>query len=285
MTDAANNGLGLIHGLPSDLYHADTGSVSNSMLSAMNKSPAHCYWLHLEPGRPKIDPTPARLAGTLAHTAILEYGAFQERYVEKPDGMRFSTKEGIAWRDAQSRQIISRSDRETAEAQRVAIYQVPALADLLSSGRPEMSAFWVDKQTGLRCRARPDWMHMVSDKRAVVLDIKTVADLTPDYVARSVAKYGYHRQAAHYSNGVRACGIEVQEFVFGFVSASYPFLAAAFVLDDESLQQGQDEVAELLERFAECKRSAHWPAFGDGCQLIGLPAYARRSGELEVSYA
>jgi exodeoxyribonuclease VIII len=275
---------GLIRGLPASEYHAEPDEVSNTMLSAMHKSAAHCYALHLAPYRPKREPTDAMLAGTLAHTAVLEPEALHERYVVKPAGMRFSTKEGMSWRDAQTTAIISRDDMEGAEAQRAAVYRIKSLANLLSAGDAEASVFWKDAATGLRCRARPDWLHWHGPKRATVLDIKTISDLTPDAVQRAVGAYGYHRQAAHYTAGLNAIGIDVEEFVFGFVSSSYPFLAASYVLDDETAQQGRDEVAELLSYFALCKQRDEWPAFGDGYQLTGLPTWAKRSSEVEVSY-
>lgn len=278
------NALGIIKGLSAQEYHSDFGSVSNTMLSAMNKSPAHCYALHLDPDRPESTPTAAMLGGTLAHTAILEPDALMQRYVQRPDGMKFTTKEGIAWRDAQTLEIVGKSDLDTAAAQRAAFLGVKSLANLMQSGDAESSVFWVDAATGLRCRARPDWLHWHGPKRATVLDVKTISDLTADAVQRAIGSYGYHRQAAHYSAGLRAAGVEVEEFVFGFVSSSYPFLAAAFVLDDETAQQGRDEVAELLERFANCQRLGKWPAFGDGYQSAGLPAWARLSNEVEVEF-
>jgi len=229
--------------------------------------------------------TEAMLTGAVTHTTILEPGELLQRYAVKPRGMSFSTTAGKTWRDAQTLEIVPQADVDAAGAMRAAMLRVPVLRNLLSAGEAEISAFWVDKDTGVRCRARPDWLHMTGPKRAIVLDVKTISELTPDTVARAIANYGYHRQEAHYSNGLRACGIDVEEFVFGFVSNSYPFLAVAYVLDDETKQQGADEVAELVERFAKCRERNDWPAFGDGYQLNGLPTWARRSSEIEVSYA
>lgn len=278
-------GCGVImRGVPAAQYHADPSSVSNTMLSDMAKTPAHCYALHFDPMRPPRESTPAMRAGSLAHSVILEPSTVHERYAVKPAGIDLRTSAGKAWHDSLTVEMVTAEDMERAEAQRAAVLKVKALANLLSSGEAESSVFWMSKPTGLRCRARPDWLHWEGEKRATVLDIKTITDITSASIQRAIATYGYHRQEAHYTAGLKACGIEVSEFVFGFVSSTYPFLAVAHVLDDESKQQGQDEVAELLDLYATCQKRGEWPAFGDGYQLTGLPVWAKRSGELEVSY-
>lgn len=276
--------LGIVRNLDADIYHRDD-SVSNSMLSSLSRSPAHCYALHIDPARPERKPTAAMAAGTLAHAAILEPHALHDRYVVKPDGMSFVTKDGNAWRAEQTRIIVDADQMQLSQAQRKAVMSHAALGKLLTGTTDaEASVFWMDIASDLRCRCRPDLLHWHSDKEATALDIKTISDLTPKAVARAVAEYGYHRQAAFYSQGCEAAGITIRRFVFGFVSSSYPVLAAAFQLDEETLMQGYDEIAELLELYASCKQSGVWPAFGDDVQPISLPVWAKRSGELEVSY-
>lgn len=277
---------GLHRNVPGSHYHADHG-VSNGMLAAMAKSPAHCYGLYLDPARPARMATAAMGLGTLTHCAILEPDTVAQRYVVKPPGMNFATKEGKAWRDAQTPgvSIVSFDDMQAAKLMGDAVRKVPVLAKLFGSGVAETSVFWDDAATGLRCRARPDWLHFTSSRSAVAVDLKTIDDLTPEKVARAIAGYGYHRQQAHYSNGIRAVGVNLEEFVFAFVSSSYPHIAVAYVLDDESREQGHEEVADLLGKFNDCQRANFWPGFGSGYQEIGLPAWAKRSAEVEVSYA
>lgn len=276
------NLLGLVRNLPSIQYHADADSVSNTMLSAMNDSPAHCYALHIDPQRPARKPTAEMAAGTLAHTMILEPDKLKTQYVIRPSEIDYRTATGRLWRDAQQLPIVDVDAVTLAEQQRTAVFRVRALAELLAAGDAEVSVFWDDLATGQRCRARPDWLHWHDSSTVTVLDIKTVSELTSSAIQRSVGAYGYHRQQAHYTNGLRACGITVREFVFGFVSNAYPVLAAAFVLDEETAHQGADEVAELLERFAYCQERNEWPAFGDGYQMTGLPAWAKRSAEIDI---
>lgn len=277
--------LGLVRGMSAADYFADPG-VSNSMLTALKKSPAHCYALYLDPDRPESEKTAAMKSGTLAHTAILEPDQLLKRYAVKPPGMRLSTKAGMEWEAAvpDGVEIISDDQHKGALAQRAAVQRVQVLRRILSSGIAEASLFWIDKATGLRCKARPDWLHFIGATKVEPLDLKTISDLTPEAVEGAVTAYGYHRQRAHYLNGIRACGMQAEDFGFAFVSSCYPYIAAPYLLDDETCEQGADEVAELLATFADCKARNEWPAFGDGFQLTGLRKWVRRSQEVEVSF-
>lgn len=267
--------LGLVHDMPAADYFADSG-VSNSMLSSLARSPAHCWALSLDPNRPAEEPTPAKIAGTLCHMVMLEPERAAQRYAVKPDGMSFSTRDGKAWREAHSaHKIVSHGDMLVAQAQRLALLSVPELAHALSKGRAEVSFFWIDSRTGLRCKGRADWLHTLPDGRVIVLDIKTTTDADPAEFGRSVWRYGYHRQSAHYTAGLTACGLDVAAFLFAAVTNARPFLAVPYMLDDEATRRGAEHVTELLDLFAQCLSANHWPAFGEGVQVLSLPAWAK----------
>jgi hypothetical protein len=266
----------LVHDMPAETYHASPG-VSNTMLSALKRSPAHCWALHLDPARPpQPEPTAAMRAGTLAHCAILEPDKLLQRYIGKPPGHDGRTKEGKAWSAAHAGlEAVSYDEFAAAAQQRHAVLAVPELAHALRTGAAEVSAFWTDERTGLACRARFDWLHMLPDGRAIVLDLKTTPDAGPTEFGRSVWTFGYHRQAAHYSAGLQASGVEVAAFLFAVVSNAYPFIAVPYLLDDEATRKGADEVRELLDLFAQCQRSKQWPAYGNGVQVLSLPPWAK----------
>ena len=265
-------------------YHADE-AVGNSMLSSLKDSPAHCYALHMAPGRPERVETEALRLGTLTHTAVLEPAQYKARYTVKPDGLNLSTKEGKAWKSAMgSLEIITHEEAQMVESQRAAILGNPELARLFSFGSPEMSAFWIDSATGLRCKCRPDWLQFTGPNRVRVVDLKTTNDITHEAVSKSVANFGYHRQQAHYTRGLEACGLVVEDFVFAFVTKAYPFFALPYRIEDASLAQGYEEVGELLSLFSNCKRANEWPLSGAGVQSVGLPRWALRETEIEVSY-
>lgn len=256
--------------MPAEEYFA-VDAVSNSALKEFARSPWHYR------NRVEKAPTAAMLAGTLAHCAILEPAAFADRYAVKPAGHDGRTKEGKAWAEAHAgREIISAEQQATAEAQRAAVMAVPELAALLADCYTETSVFWVDADTGLYCKARPDVVHTLPDGRAILADLKTTADESPDGFARAVWNFGYFRQAAHYSKGYTAAtGRDVAAFVFAAVSSAQPVLAVPYMLDDDAMQRGRDSCADLLRRMAECRATDEWPAYGSGVQVLTLPAWAK----------
>src|SRR6266436_6855013 len=86
-------GLG-IHSLPAERYFASAG-VSKSMLDILaDKTPAHLK-AYLEGEREKE--TAAMQFGTVLHRALLEPDTFNDGFHIRPAGMKFTTKEGIAW--------------------------------------------------------------------------------------------------------------------------------------------------------------------------------------------
>jgi hypothetical protein len=275
--------IGIINGMANDEYHS-TPAVSNTVLSSIARSPAHCFALHVAEDRRKQATTPAFFAGTLAHCAILEPDSLLERYIVRPEGLDLRTKAGKEWRDALPAGVLTITADEwaTAIAQRDAVRAVPELAELLGAGVAEVSAFWTDDETGLQCKCRPDWVHTLSDGRVILVDVKTTTDCSPQQFTRAVWKYGYHRQAAWYSAGyARAAGVEVAGFVFASVTSAHPFIAAAHTLDDDYMRIGQDECRRLLDEYADCKLTGRWPAF-PGMNLLSPPAWATQSDELEV---
>lgn len=266
-------------------YHA-SDAVGNSMLSSLKSSPAHCWAMHLNPNRPERKPTEAMRLGTLTHTAILEPDQVRHRYSIKPSDLNLNSNAGKEWKSAMvGLEIITADELLMVEEQRKAVQANDELRAILSSGHAEQSVFATDKATGLRIKCRPDWLQFVGPNRVKVFDLKTTADITLDAVSRSIDSFGYHRQQAHYTRVLEAAGLIVDDFIFGFVTKSYPFFAIPYRIDDESLAQGFEEVGELLSLYSHCLRENKWPLSGSGVQTVGLPRWARRETEIEVSYA
>lgn len=267
--------LGIFHGVPIADYHQGPG-VSNSGLGDFAKSPLHFHALHLNPERPPEEEKPGHLHGNLAHCAILEPAEFDKRYHVGPTCNR-NTKGWHAFVDALPTGIvgIQEEQRQIAHAQAMSVRSIPDVASLLDKGRPEVSAWWIDPATGELCRCRPDHVGDIRSDAVILLDAKTCSDASPAEFSRQIARKGYHRQAAWYSDGYAAAsGKTVLAFVFAAVETAWPFAASAVMLDDESLERGRAENAELLERFAACRRAGSWPSYSAAIELVTLPRWA-----------
>lgn len=94
--------VGIYEDVPADTYHA-WDAASNSRLSHLLRSPAHCREAIDNPP----DPTPAQILGTAAHYCILEPDLFEQRYTvpgrceaTKRDGQR-CTNVGVVCRNGE----------------------------------------------------------------------------------------------------------------------------------------------------------------------------------------
>jgi hypothetical protein len=265
-----------------DMPHADylaVPAMSASGLKHMQRSPAHYFGLHLDPRRVEPEPTAAMANGTLVHACIFEPATVAGRFVVRPPGMTFTTKEGKAWRDAQTLPIIDADALAAAQLQAAAVRALPDVGPLLTDGAGEVSAFWTDEETASACKCRPDWVSPAGDG-VVLIDGKTCQDAGPDGFGRAIWNFGYHLQAAWYCDGyAMASGKPVHGFVFAAVESAWPHTAAAYMLTDDVLDAARAINRRLLNQYAECLRSGQWPGYQSTVQLINLPAWANRQLE------
>jgi hypothetical protein len=266
--------LGVRRGLPFGDY-LKVRALSNSGLKLLAKSPRH-YAASWDPERPDAEPSDALRRGSLLHTLALEPHTFAQRYRVKPAGMNFATKDGKAWRDAtpKSVEVVSEAEHAAAVRQAANLRQLPEVAALLGAGESEVSFFWIDPRSGAYCKGRADWVFRAPGG-VVLLDLKTTEDATPDAFARSVVRYGYHRQAALYSEGwTLATGEPVLGFVFGAVESAWPHDAVPYMLDDEAMSKARAQIESLMDLHAECERADQWPGICHEITTLSLPAWA-----------
>ena len=263
--------------MPAEVYHSIL-AMSAGGLKRMRQSPAHFYGLQMDPKRPTGgEVTDAMKNGTLVHCALFEPDTLAERYAVKPEGHDGRTKEGKAWSaEHAGRELVDASKMAAAKAQAAAVRALPEIAALLSDGMPEVSAFWLDDQTGELCKCRPDFVSPAGDG-VVLVDGKTCQDASPEGFSRSIWNYCYHLQAAWYADGYElATGRKVHGFVFAAVESAWPHAAAAYMLGDDVLDKAREENRRLLDLYAECKRTGKWPGYINTIQQINLPAWAMK---------
>lgn len=265
---------GVVADMPFAEYHA-VQALSASGLKKLRRSPAHYFGTTLDPNRPAEDSSDAMVAGSLLHCAVLEPDQLEARYVVKPEDMSFATKEGRAWKaDHVGRQIVTTPQWRTSMAQAKALRALPEVRALLGQGRSEVSSFWHDSETGVLCKCRLDWEFETAGG-VIVLDLKTCQDASPDGFAKAVARYGYHLQDAHYTDGyANASGKPVLGFVFAAVEADWPHAAAAYMLSDADRDNARAENRRLTQLYADCLGRGQWPGYASEIQTLTLPSWA-----------
>ncbi|QKQ46792.1 PD-(D/E)XK nuclease-like domain-containing protein [Achromobacter denitrificans] len=282
-----------IDGQDIEAYHGGAG-ISKTGLDHVARSPALYHALHLDPARPPEKERAGQLEGQLAHCAILEPGEFAKRYAVLPaDAPRRPTEaqwnakkpspesvEAMEWwaawnKSSAGRTIITHAQRETALRQAESVRRLPDVAEALDAGRPEVSAYWIDPDTGVLCRCRPDWVHPAGDDGVILLDVKTYSDASPAEFARQIARKRYHVQDAFYSDGfARASGKDVLAFVFVAVETEWPYAASAVMLDDVSREAGRALYRRDLDTYARCAAANEWPGYSTSIETVSLPAWA-----------
>jgi exodeoxyribonuclease VIII len=280
-------------------YHA-VDAVSASGLRVFARSAWH-YRNRLD-----IKPTRPMLRGTLAHCALLEPDTMGTRYIvapedapRRPTAAQWAAKKSSEsseaakdwWREfeqrARSREIITAEEFSICQAQLRAISAEPELACLLAMGHGEVSIFWIDPVTRLYCKARLDWLQ-IDGKVGRILELKSTADESPSAFGRTAARMKYELQRAHYLDAIKY-GAQLtpcpgNAWTWGVVTSAPPVLAVPYELPPDLIEQAADERADLMGRLAWCKETDQWPAYGQGKQTLDYPAYAKRSGEVEVSF-
>jgi hypothetical protein len=144
-----------------------------------------------------------------------------------------------------------------------------------ADGTAELSVRWDDPETGVPCRARPDWLTMAGS-RHIIGDLKTALDASPRGFSRAVADHGYHQQDAWYRDGVRAAwGDPDPGFLLVVVEKSAPHLVAVYEPDREARTIGADRNYRARCLYRDCTETGTWPGYPDSdITLLSLPTWA-----------
>jgi len=257
---------GVYHNVPAETYF-EWEAVSNSKLSLMNRSPMHYRHGFGEASA-------AMRLGSLVHSGVLEPLSIAVRYVFMPDysshpdnvtgngdrSFSSATKFVKSMQEKfialhHDKEIIGKSEYDTMIGMATAIQANNQAREILRDGVAEECAVWTDGRTGLRCKARIDWL---KGSTGQFCDLKTTQDAGE--FERSIVKFGYHRQMAFYARGLRANGIDAEPWILA-VEKSAPYGCRTAPMSIDAIDHGEREVDGLLDRVLQCEQSGQWPGY------------------------
>lgn len=239
-------------------------AVRWSDLKEMRRSPLrYHYRLH----NPREDSVRFK-NGRAAHTCLFESDRFAIDYAVWR-GDRRAGKEWDKFCEAnRGRTIIKLDEYARCLGIRDAVKAHPVAGLLVTGGEAEVSLTWTDEATGLPCKARLDYRQGVN-----VSDLKTTFDIDARRFASTCARMGHHIQAALYRRACRANGIDPVMRIIA-VEAEEPYEVAVYLLSDDTLYAGDEELDGLLAQVAAGRFSGKWPGRYDEEQTLELPAWA-----------
>lgn len=267
---------GLFEALSASEYHQrEIGVASKSALDRLHKTPSkYLAWVKGEID--SDDDTEALAFGRAFHCALLEPDVFEQTHIVVPDFGDCRFKEAKANRDAWRRDNagkveLSPKDERTILGMSRSVRKHPLAGAAIREGKSELTARWIDEETGLRCKARADYY--VRDM-AMIVDIKTTGDASARAFARSCTEYAYHRQDAFYRDGFIALDAPVDDFVFVAVEKKAPYDVAVHQVNEDGLALGRRSIRDDLATLKQCIERNHFPGYPEQITKLRLLPWA-----------
>jgi hypothetical protein len=269
----------LIEGMPPEVYHGDKARMSSSGVRKVLQSPRH--FLTMWCNEVEEDKDHFRI-GRAAHLLLLEPEKFRELYLVQPDfGAMQSSKNRAArdeWRSQQHPQavIVTEKELNNLVGMAEAVLEHPIASALLKNGKPETTLHWTDEDTGVYCKARPDYISVDPTGDVHLIDFKTTRDIRSGIFADDAYRMRYGTQLAFYHDGlVRAMGRQPTTVTLIAVEKEPPFEAAVYCLTDDWIERGQEEYQHALRIYRRCRDTGKFPAHQSNASILNMPRKAQ----------
>ncbi len=269
-----------IDGEDSDEYHADHTAVGSSKLRQILKSPAAFL------AKPPESQADHFNFGSMFHMALLEPEKFYKTYIILPDfgDLRSpkNRKERDDWKAVlpPGTETYSEDEFRRMEGMLTSVTKHRDASILLKTGMAEVSGYYRDPETGIKCKIKPDFLNL--DLMAMI-DVKTTQDCSAEEFAKTIWKYRYDIQMAMYCDGVQHLTKRPVHFpIFMVVEKNYPL----YNCDGDSngpgipiLTTGMDGYRNCLKVLHECLTTNKWPNYQKSIQNIYLPQWVLKGNK------
>lgn len=300
MEEVMNNELR--YNLPFKDYLEDPGIGSGTIKVLVSETPAHAKYL-------KENPTESDSLsfGRAAHEIQLGgLDAFREKfkvvpkmhkgYLVKPDQIKellneelITDEEAESWLNSKVKgadvyaylsdkfgedRLLEQFDHSKLLELHAALRKKTKLSALLDYiTHTEVSFFWEDKDTGVRCKGRADAFADVPGLGTIVIDYKTTAHSLGRFET-TIANFGYHLQEAHYRRGLKACGLDIAGFLFIAQETSPPFECVYGTLISAASEYADGLCETSYRQWKFCTDNNNFSGYPDVTLDFDLPSWA-----------
>ncbi len=277
-------------------YHAHA-ALSKSKLDEFDVSPRRYWWRYVAGNR---GGSTANMRRGSAFHALMEGGpAFAKRYVVLPAGLKNDERTN-AWQSWAAmaaigdREVLTNHQARTAMSMRDAVMANREARQLIDLCTPEVTARWIDDETGLELQARPDgWSATgceLSRGRRFCIDYKSTADARR-WIATAIDSH-HNRSAAMMQRGMSTAApfadpphsVVVYEADTEFINSGWHGIvdAAGFPIYGNDGRPVDVGCMALIDRLAECKATDTWPRDPETVWPLGLPRWITKQQEAKA---
>lgn len=211
--------------------------------------------------------TPAFLFGSACHKWLLEQDDWDMEYAIAPNVNRTTKAGKEEWArfcaENEGKTPVKQEDWNVMNDMSNVIASVPIAAEMLK-GQHEVPFFWTDPETGEKCKCKADCVKQV-DGKYVIVDYKTATNASTEKFNKSLIQYGYHLQAAMYTEGLQqAIHLDYRpKFVFVVQEKKAPYAVNVVEVSDEVMEYGDRVYHELMRKYHECNEADIWYGYVD----------------------
>ncbi|AOE44965.1 exonuclease [Gordonia phage Twister6] len=261
----------IVEDLPDTEYHADRRSlsVSGAKMLLPPSTPQKFRWAMDNPRKEKREFD----FGHVSHTLVLGTGS----EIVVVDAADWRTKAAKEKRDAAyeaGHVPILAHEFQAAEDMAAALREHRIAGALFEEGRPEVSVYADDTATGVRRRARPDWLTHLRSGRLAIVDYKTTTNASPAAFGKAIASYRYDMQCDWYGDVCEQAGLgDGPAFLFVAQEKEPPYAVSVNELTAEDVRDAHRLNRFAIDLYARCTETNTWPGW-DSINLIELPRWA-----------
>lgn len=229
------------------------------------RSPAHYMYEIMNPS----GPTKIQVMGNLIDCLVLTPGNFAKEYKvlpttyvdsknkEKPFTMQSKTCKAThkAIVDAG---LIPVTQDEINIANNIKDSTTKQFGELIDSCKKQVVLIGEIEEVKVKCR-----LDMFNEEERFIVDLKSTKNAHIDSFNRILTSFGYHVQAALYSDVLFSLIGELAPFHYRYLVAETepPYCPAYYFQDAEGMLSGKNTYLKALRIYKTCKESGHWPGY------------------------
>ncbi len=271
-----------VYNIDIDSYHADKSWLSSTGVRHATKSMSN-YRLYLDGYYDGVN-TDYFSYGQAAELWLIDQKGFNEKVAVAPEhewieealadnpklkspraSKVFKDLQGAFEKENEGKYIIPAEGEQSFQSIQVQCARIKAdkwMSVILEGIDYQSSCYWIDPETGLQMKCRPD---IVNHKFNTVINVKTALDGSPEAFSRSLVQHDYPLQATIEIEGVLQSKLldRVDHYFWLVLEKEAPFNVQLYEFDEADLLVMRDEYHYNLRRVKKATETNYYPGYNE----------------------